>query len=106
MKTESECNFEKALANLKREALPASWKSEMLDRALSAKPRNVSSFKLTANLTATGFLVACWVAIAFLKLTTPVDPTGQNLAERYGVTEEQIPLIAQHFATRFQLPNQ
>ncbi len=106
MKTESESDFENALASLKHESLPASWKNEMLDHAISTRPANVRSFKPSANHTATGFLVACWVVIAFFKLTTPVDPTGHNLAERYGVTEEQIPLIAQHFATRFQLPNQ
>ena len=102
MKTESD--FEKALASLKREPLPPNWKSDMLDRAADIEPDKTIALNPLINRLAFCFIGACWMAIAFFKLTTPVDSTGHDIAEHYGVTQEQIPLIAQHFSTRLRLP--
>ena len=90
-------NFEKTLASLKPEPVPAEWKNDLLDEAASAGPgekviRYPGGVQKKLIIPA---LAACWIAIGLLKITTPPDPGGTNLAERFGIPPEDLPLIAQ-----------
>ncbi len=89
--------IEKTIAELSTETPPAEWKDELLASAIRSQQPGTRT--LTFPKVFIGAMAACWALIFALHFTTPADPGGTDLAERYGVPPEQLPLLAQRFFT-------
>lgn len=91
--------FEETLAELERESLPPEWRKDLIDSAMTeASESNIvrPRFGLVSKL-AWGVIAACWIAIAAMHLSTPASPGTAELAERFGIEEEQVYLLAARF---------
>ena len=67
--------FENTLSALRRRALPAQWRDEMLQAAVQPPPRVAR----TPRWLVAGWSVA-WAAIVVMYFTTPAEPTLQQAA--------------------------
>jgi len=92
--------FEETLADMKRESLPPEWKDDLIDSAIAeaavpeiSRPR----FGGLVSKLAWGAIAACWIAIAGMHLSTPASPGTAELADRFGIEEEQVHLLAARF---------
>lgn len=92
--------FEKELAGISREALPTDWKSGILDAAEAAQEVSGVPVTLVGPFlkVALGAIAACWVTIGCLHLATPSMAEKGQLAERFGIEEESLPLVAQRIS--------
>ncbi len=104
-KPDFETPFEDSLAEFEHAPLPAEWKAELIDNALSeASARNVLRFPSFTKV-AIGALAACWVAIFVLNVMTPDDPgsSGGQVAQKTEIPEGSLPLLVQYFESRRSL---
>ncbi len=93
--------LEETLADLKRETLPHEWKKDLIDSAMGeASDRPISRLRFgfapkgVAAKLSWGAIAACWVAIAAMHFSTPASSGTAEIADRFGIEEEQVYLLA------------
>ncbi len=101
-KPEFETPFEDSLAEFEVSQLPAEWKAELIDNALSESARGKGSQFSSFGKFAFGGLAACWVAIAILHITTPRDSGlgDEAIARHSEIDSDDLPLLMAYFGRR------
>lgn len=95
--------LEETLSEMNRNPLPPEWKRELIDAAFSAAEEERTAEKKIVFLPGVfprillASIAACWIAIAAFHFATPKGPGPQELAERFGIEEEELPLLARRF---------
>ncbi|MDC0275630.1 hypothetical protein OAL55_02225 [Verrucomicrobiales bacterium] len=94
--------FEESLAEFEMAPLPADWKADLIDNAVSeSTKRNIISYSFFKKASITA-LAACWIAIGLLHFTMPREAveTSAGYAKTPELSPEELPLIVHYLASR------
>ena len=89
--------LEREIQSFQRQAPPGDWKEEILAAAQPdpvEEPGEGSPIFGPLSRVLMGGIAACWVLIGLFHFSTPKSPDSRELAERYGVPIESLPLFA------------
>ena len=91
--------FETELSQLSREELPAEWRNTVLGGVTSELESGLARRPLFGPFmkTGVGAIAACWMAIGVFAMVTPKADEAEQLADRFGIELEQVPMLAQRF---------
>jgi hypothetical protein len=92
--------LEETLSEMNRQPLPPEWKRDLIEGALSAAEERIVEKEKIVFLPGVfprillASIAACWVAIAAFHFATPKGPGPQELAERFGIEQKDLPFLA------------